>query len=195
MRNRLTAVLLLASLLPLAALVVPARGYQEEPDCGAPVLSDQAVKDIIERERATRTDLPPPYPRSRWVVRRQGCYYAYVEYAVPEAPNRNHIFKLNPQGAIVDATTGLMLATAPGKLKCPAKVLTKDELAEAVRKERGKRRNVPPPFANQETRVDRMRCLYLYYEQAVPKKKGHYQVFIIDPFGEVMDVQRGKPEQ
>lgn len=189
MRN-LTALVLLSALL-----MFPAWGYQEEPACDAPALSEQAVKNIIEKERAARTDLPAPFPEFRWEVRREGCYYVYLEYAIPEVFHQVNIFRLNQNGVIVDVGPEEVPPPGRGQLKCPDKVLTESELAEVVRKERGKRRNIPPPFANQETRVERVRCLYLYFEYAVPKKKGHYQVFTIDPLGEVMDVQRGKSEQ
>src|ERR1044071_5817152 len=178
MRNRLAPVFL------FVLMVFPVLGYQQ-PSCDMPELSAQEAKDIIERERAARTDLPAPFPESTWTVRRQGCHYVYVEYAVPAAPEQYHLFKLNQHGGIVDAT--------PGKLKCPEKIFKEDELAEVVRKAREKRKGLPPAFSSQETRVERLRCMYLYFEYATPKVKGEHHVFIIDPLGELMDFQRGKP--
>jgi hypothetical protein len=181
-------------ILLLALSVLPARGYQELV-CGAPALSDQAIKEIIDKERAARDDLPAAFPESRWVVRRQGCYYVYIEYGIPEAFHKEHIFKLNRHGVIVDAGGGNAPADTPGKMKCPDKVFTKVDLAAIVRSERAKRRDLPQALSSQETQVERLRCLYLYYEYALPKKKGDYQVFTFDPYGELMDVYRSKPEQ
>jgi hypothetical protein len=166
--------------------VFPVMEHQEPP-CDAPELSPQEIKNIIDRERAARDDLPPAFPKFRWVVNKQGCHYTYVEYALPLTPDRNHVFRLNQHGVIIDADSD--------NFKCPERVFTESELAEIVSRERGKRRNLPPPFARQETRVNRARCMYLYFEHSVPRKKGHYQVFTIDPFGEVIEVQRGKREQ
>ena len=165
-------------------MIVPIMGYQE-PSCDAPSLSDQQVKDIIDKERSVRKDLPSAFPQYRWIVRKQGCYYVYIEYGLPETPDLNHIFKLNQDGVIVDADNQ--------KLKCPDKVFTENELADIVKTERGKRRDLPPPFAHHKTRVSRLRCTYLYFEYAVPEKKGDYQVFTIDQFGKVMEFTRSKP--
>lgn len=178
MRSRRSLVLL------FAAMVFPVLGYQQ-PTCVAPALSDQQVKDIIDKERATRTDLPARFPEFRWLVRRQECHYVYIEYGLPETPDNNHIFRLNQYGVMVDAE--------PGKPKCPAKVLTESELAEIISRERGKRRNLPTAFSKQKTRVERMRCMYLYFEYALPEKKGNFQVFTIDPFGELWEGHRSKP--
>ena len=39
----------------------------------------------------------------------------------------------------------------------------------------------------------RERCLYMYFEYAVPERRGDYLAFTLDPLGEVMDVYRSKP--
>lgn len=160
-----------------------------QPTCVAPALSDQQVKDIITKERATRTDLPGPFPKYRSNVRRQGCHYIYIEYGLPETPEYSHIFKLNQHGAIVDVQTG----TGSEPLKCPDKVFAESDLAEIIKKEREKRHDLPPPFASYKTRVDRLRCLYLYFEYNLPEKRGDYQVFTIDPFRELMGFSRSQP--
>ena len=171
-------------ILLVALMMCPVSGYQG-PSCDAPVLSDQQVKDVIDKERSVRKDLPTPFPQYRWIVRREGCYYVYIEYALPETPDMNHIIKLNKDGVIVDADTE--------KLKCPDKVYTESELAEIVKSEREKRQDLPPALAHYKTRVSRLRCSYLYFEYAVPEKKGDFQLFTIDQFGKVMDFTRSKP--
>jgi hypothetical protein len=169
-------------------MVVPALGYSA-PTCVAPALSDQQVKEIIEKERAARTDLPEPFPKYRWEVRREGCYYVYVEYGLPETPEYSRVFKLNQYGVIVDAGTGLRGES----LKCPDKVFNESELTEIIKKERERRGDLPPPFPNYKTRVSRFRCLYFYFEYNLPEKRGDYQVFTIDPFGELMEFSRSQP--
>ena len=171
-----------ALVLLFVVVILPTMGYPQ-PTCVAPVLSDQQVKDIINKQRATRTDLPAPFPKYRWLVRRQGCHYTYIEYRIPEAWESNHIFKLNQHGVIVDADT----------MRCPDKVFTESELAEIIKKEREKRHDLPPVFPNFRTRVDRLRCMYLYFEYALPERRGDHQTFIIDPFGELMEFFRSQP--
>ena len=72
-------------------------------------------------------------------------------------------------------------------------MFTEGELAGIVTNERARRKDVPPPFPKLRTHVVRERCLYMYFEYAVPERKGDYLVFTIDPLGEVMDVYRSKP--
>lgn len=86
-------------------VMLPVVGYTQ-PNCVAPSLSDQQIKDVIDKGRVTRTDLPVTFPKFRWVVQRQGCYYVYIEYGLPETPDYHHIFRLNQYGVIVDAQTG-----------------------------------------------------------------------------------------
>jgi hypothetical protein len=170
----------LSLLLTGTILAMPA---QAQPTCVAPSLSDQQIKEIVDRERAARSDLPRPYTKSRWEVRKEGCHYTYVEYAVPETPDASRVFKLNQRGVIVDA---------PG-MKCPDSILGESELAAVVKKAREDRRDLPPPFATQRTMVRRLRCLYLYFEYNQPERRGDYQVFTIDRFGELMEFSRSQP--
>jgi hypothetical protein len=174
--------LVLTSLL--ATAIFPALAAAQ-PVCVAPALSDQQVKDIIDKARETRTDLGAPFPKYRWTVRRQGCHYVYIETGLPEAPDYRQSFKLNQYGAIVDADNS--------RLKCPDKVLTESELAEIVTRERKKRQDLPPALPNARTRVQRLRCLYMYFEYAQPERKGDFQVFTIDPLGELMEFYRSQP--
>ena len=169
-------------------IMFPSAGYSE-PSCVASALSDQQVKEIIDRGRAARTDLPKSFPRSRWSVRRKGCHYVYIEYGLPEVPDYNHVFTVNQHGAIVDAET----APHGASLKCPDEVLSERELAEVVRRERETRSDLPPRFQAYKTRVHRLRCLYLYFEYNLPERRGDYQVFTIDPFGELMEFSRSQP--
>ena len=169
-------------------LMFPAVSHSQ-PICDAPALSDTEVKGAIDRARATRTDLPAPFPQYRWSVKKRGCYYVYVEYSLPETPDSNHMITLNQHGAVVDAGA----RGRSSKLNCPSKVFTENELAEIVHAEREKRRDLPPLFENFRSRVDRLRCLYLYFEHKVPEQRGDYQVFTIDPFGKLMEFSRSQP--
>lgn len=160
-----------------------------QTNCNAPPLSDQQVTNIIFRERATRTDLPKPFPEYRWTIKGQGCHYVYIEFGLPETPGEQHIFRLNRAGVIVDVQAhGQTL-----QLKCPDKVFTEGELAEIVKKARENQQGQPSPFPNYRVRVDRLGCLYLYFEYAVPESRGNYHTFIMDHFGEYMECHRAQP--
>jgi len=52
---------------------------------------------------------------------------------------------------------------------------------------------LPSALPHYRTRIERRRCLYLYIEYALPERKGDYQVFTIDPFGELMEFARRDP--
>jgi hypothetical protein len=161
-----------------------------QPVCAAPELPSQHIKEIVAKERLSRTDLPEPFPKYKWTVRREGCHYIYREQGEPAKPHYTNTFWLNQVGVIVDASTG---GIAAKEMKCPDKVLSEQELAEIVNNARKKRPELPGPYKPQKTRVDRMRCLYVYYEYALPETAGIYHTFTIDPFGELMQFFRGRP--
>src|SRR3989344_5685913 len=95
-----------------------------ESNCLGSALSDKAVREIIERERNLRGDLPKPFPKYRWIIRPKGCYYTYLEIGLPEAPEYNQSFTLNRHGVIVDA----QISNSPkSPLKCPDKVFSDKE--------------------------------------------------------------------
>lgn len=169
-------------------LILPAVGHSQ-PTCSATALSDAKVKSAIDKARTARADLPAPFSEYRWSVKKRGCYYVYIEYSLPAAPESNHMITLNQHGAIVDMRAG----GESIKLECPSKVFTENELAEIVRTEREKRSDLPPVFENVRLRVDRLRCLYLYFEHNVPEQRGDYNVFTIDPLGELMEFSRSQP--
>jgi hypothetical protein len=178
--------------LLFTVMIFSTLGYPQ-PTCVAPPLSEQQVKDIIDKERATRTDLPAPFPEYRWTVTKRGCYYGYFEHGIPEAIHYEQMFELNQYGVIVDVTVGGRGGKTP-KMRCPDKVFSESELAEIIKEERVKRQDLPPPFPDYKTRVSRVRCLYFYYEEALPETRGNYQVFRIDPLGELMRFSRSQPE-
>lgn len=148
-------------------------------------LADLEVKSIIEKQRAARSDLPKPFPKSEWVVTKQGSYYSCIEYGLPKAPGFNQVFKLNRHGVIVDAYNA---ENPDASIDCPQKIYSVGELAAIVERERKKRNDLPAKFPELKTRVDRMRCLYYYFEYEVPDTQGKHHVFVIDPFGELMEV-------
>ena len=166
-------------------LMSPPDAAAAQPDCTAPALSQAQVTELIAKARKEQRELPAPFAQTEVVFRRNGCHYLYIEYALPRTPEAQNIFKLNPQGVIVDVE--------PGMLRCPDRQLTEQELGQIVSKARATRKDLPAAFENARIRVDRRRCLYLYFEYAVPEKPGQFQVFTIDPFGEVMDFYRNKP--
>ena len=172
----------------LAMVVVSTSGYSQAT-CTASALSDQQIKDIIDRAKVTREDLPEPFPEYKWVVRRQGCYYVYIEYGLPLTPEYNQIFKLNQYGIIVDVQAGDQSIS----MECPDKKFSENELAEIIKQAREKRQDLPSEFPNFQIRVNQLRCMYFFFEYAVPKVRGKFQVFVIDPFGELMEFSRSQP--
>ena len=160
-----------------------------QTECKESELSAAQINEIVVRARSTRDDLPPAFPDYEYTARRQGCYYVYIEYGLPPALEYNQIFRLNQYGAIVDAQSGGQASN----LKCPEKLYTESELADIIKKERGKRQDLPPPFPKYRIHVSKLNCLYLYYEYNLPEKRGDYQVFTIDQFGELMEFSRSFP--
>ena len=157
--------------------------------CVAPELSGQQIKDIVEEQRAARSDLPQEFSDYRWEVERDGCHYVYVEYQEPAVPHGSRAIVLNQHGVIVDARASALDQT----FQCPDEVLSEDELTAIIEKERNKRSDLPRPFAEYEIHVQQMRCLHLYFEYKLPRQRGDYQVFTIDPYGELMSYSRNKP--
>jgi hypothetical protein len=166
-------------------MTVALSGAHAQPECVAPALSDRDIKDIVARERAAGRRLPTPFPEYRSTIHKQGCHYVYLEHAIPEAPDRSNVFTLNQHGVIVDAQ--------PGHMDCPSRLFTDVELAAIVSKERARRGDLPPVLPNFTTRVSRLRCLYLYYENPIPFHPAKYQVFIIDPLGELLETFVSNP--
>ena len=174
----MTALLLGAVL----ASVAPAAGVQLR--CEEPALDEAQLRSLVAKARASRKDLPAAPADYTTVVRRQGCHYTYIEYELPRAPEKQNIFTLNQKGVIVD--------TQPATMKCPEQELPEAQLAAIVEKARAVRGDLPAPFGAATTRVGRMRCLYLYFEYADPPSPGNFQVFTIDPFGELIDAYRNR---
>ena len=121
--------------------------------------------------------------------KKRGCYYVYMEYSLPEGLHSEHIITLNQHGAIVDMQVGRQSV----KFQCPSKVFTETELAEIIKKERGKRVDLPPPFTNYKTRFLRSGCLYLYIEYNSPDMRKNHMLFTIDQYGELMEFYRSQP--
>jgi hypothetical protein len=166
-------------------MLLPGRTVAQ-PACTAAPLSEQQVADVIAKARTEqKNELPPKFPESEVVFRKEGCHYVYIEYARPRTPDKQNIFRVNQHGVIVDVE--------PGAVRCPEKQFTEEDLAAVVAKARATRKDLPAPLTNSRIRVDRRRCLYLYFEYAVPDRPGDFQVFTIDPFGELLDAYRSKP--
>ena len=82
----------------------------------------------------------------------------------------------------------LFLACAHGQeFKCPDTSLSEEELTAIVTAQRARQPQLPPAYPQFRVRVEKVRCLYMYFEYALPEVRGKYQVFTIDPYGEVID--------
>ena len=173
----------------IMVMMLPVLSDAQE-ECNATKLSADQIHEIVVKARATRDDLPPAFPKYKFTVKNQGCYYVYIEFGLPTAVEYLQMFKLNRYGVIVDVQSS---GGEPTKLKCPERVFTKNELTRIVKKEREQRKDFPILFMKYKIRVDRLSCLYLYYEYNLPERPGDYQVFIIDPYGELMEFSRSTP--
>jgi hypothetical protein len=167
-----------------AAMALLPRTAGAQPKCTAPTLSEQQLGEIVRKAREARKDLPAPFSGHTIVVRRQGCHYLYIEYAVPRTPDKQNIFTINQHGVIVD--------TQPPMTECPGKALSEQDLAEIVKQARAARTDLPQPYPKFTTRVAKMRCLFTYFEYAAPAQPGDFQVFTIDGFGEILEASRNK---
>lgn len=181
--NIFSYLLIIISMLSISHLA------KAEIECKASELSGDQINEIITKERARRDDLPPAFDMYEYTVRKEGCYYTYIEYGLPSAMEYHQIFRLNQYGEIVDAQSGGVEAN----LKCPQKQYANEELAEIIKKAREYRKDFSQPFKSYRVYVDRLGCLYLYFEYNQPERRGDYQVFTIDPFGEVMDYSHSNP--
>lgn len=180
MRSRV-ALAVLAGVLLFPALT------RSQDGCDGLLLSDQQVQAAVARERSEQSDLPAPFSKYRWEVTRRDCQYIYVEYGLPETPERSRIFRLNRHGVIVD------VQPSDGRFQCPGEILTETELGEVVSMAREARPEMPRPYPSYRTRVDQLGCLYLYFEYALPDVRGKYTVFTIDSFGELLEVSVSQP--
>lgn len=74
-------------------------------------------------------------------------------------------------------------------MKCPERTFTETEIQDALMKARTRFTDVPPPYAQQELRFDRIRCLYVLFEYqlAEGRRSGNWQSYTFDPYGELMD--------
>ena len=184
MPNHLIYVLIVVTI----AMWMPPVFAGPEQGCGVPELSADQIHAIVVKARAAREDLAPAFREYDYTSRREGCHYIYIEYGLPHAPEYNQMFRLNRDGVIVNLQSGAQVV----EFQCPGKGLAEAELAEIVRQNRVRREELPAPFS--EYRVhEKVGCLYLYFEHNVPKRRGDYQVFTIDPLGELMDFSRSQP--
>jgi hypothetical protein len=153
------------------------------PGCTEPTLSDDAVVAIIASERAARTDLPPAYESGTVTVRRKGCHYTYSEELDPQLFHSARIFTLNQRGVIVE----VLAHGGSFDIECPGSELTDAQVIEIVRVARETRTELPPPFESFETDVGPDACLKLYTEESTSEPLDVFNVFVIDPFGEIVD--------
>lgn len=102
------------------------------------------------------------------------------------------------QVALLCAVALLSFASAPatvagevGSFTCPDVELSEAQLTEIIQQARAVREDLPRPFDSYKILVGRVRCLYAYSEVALPADRGDYQTFMIDPYGEIIEVQTG----
>ena len=181
-------------IIPIAIIILmlPGLTYAQKK-CTAPELSADQIHELVVKERKTRDDVPPAFPKYKYNGRKEGCFYIYIEYGLPLVFDYGQTFRLNQSGMVVEATIGNYAESV--RLKCSEKVYIESELAEIVKKERGKRQDLSPPFLNYKAYVKKSGCLYNYFELNLPinmKEYREYQLFTIGPFGELLEYSRSE---
>ena len=76
--------------------------------------------------------------------------------------------------------------SAAAAMECPQRAFTEHELAQKLSQLRRQYRQIPKAFDQQETRLQRDNCMYIYFEYRKPSTKGVMQVFTFDMYGELM---------
>lgn len=77
-----------------------------QPQCDAPELSVDRIREIIAMERAKRSDLPKPFSSFTWVIVSSECHYRYSELAEPFGQGKERNFIVNRRGIIIDVDYG-----------------------------------------------------------------------------------------
>lgn len=72
--------------------------------------------------------------------------------------------------------------------ECEVRPFSDQNITEIIRRERLVRKDLPPPFDEQEVKVLRDGCYYLYQEWKKPKTPGVSNIFMLDQFGVIVDV-------
>ena len=67
------------------------------------------------------------------------------------------------------------------------------ELRQIVDRERRRRPDIPSAVPEVRIQNQRLRCMYMVFEYAVPEVKGKFDLFTIDQYGEVLDFYRSSP--
>ena len=154
-------------------------------NCTSPFISDDQVRGIVSRSRIEREEIPREFASFRWSVRRQGCHYVYTETGLPESPDYRQVFTLNQNGKLVDVENI--------SLKCDGNSMDAAQLRLIIGHERSRRSDIPSAAPEVRIQHQRLRCLYMVFEYAVPEVKGKFDLFTIDQYGELLDFYRSSP--
>jgi hypothetical protein len=80
----------------------------------------------------------------------------------------------------------VLLSPQLNALNCPERFFSKEEIAAKLSDLRKEHKQLPQPFSQQEDKLTRMNCLYVYYEYEMPKSSGKSHEFTFDSYGELM---------
>ncbi len=70
--------------------------------CPERVFTETELTDIINKQRAIRTDLPTKFNKTRIEVMRLRCLYLYFEHSIPESLNHYHVFTIDQFGELME---------------------------------------------------------------------------------------------
>jgi hypothetical protein len=155
-------------------------GYAVE--CPEPRLSTQQIIDIVQKERAARTDLPKEIPNGdKLVSPAERCYYLYQEFS-KEYLEDKYTFIFNKDGVIVD----ILLHHAGTRMKCPLSDPSLEFLADRLRILREREPELPKlPSLAYKTSIVKYGCAFYYAEES--DDEIIRQTFIFDAFGDLID--------
>lgn len=154
-------------------------------ECTSPAISDDQIREIVSRSRVEHDEIPREFSSFRWSVRRQGCHYVYIETGLPESPDYRQVFTLNQSGKLVDVENVA--------LKCDGRGLSMADLRLVIDRERSRRPDIPSAGLEVRIQNQRLRCMYMVFEYAVPEVKGKFDLFTVDQYGELLDFYRSSP--
>lgn len=154
-------------------------------ECTSLTISNDQIREIVSRSRVEHNEIPREFSSFRWSVQRQGCHYVYIETGLPESPDYRQVFTLNQSGKLVDVEN---IA-----LKCDGNNMDAAQLRLIIDRERSRRPDIPSAGPEVRIQNQRLRCMYMVFEYAVPEVKGKFDLFTIDQYGELLGFYRSLP--
>jgi hypothetical protein len=94
---------------PPASETAPRGDQAQSPpraDCNSLTLTDDQVRSRVEKHMASRFEPLQERRRARWLVRREGCQYVYLEWSEPATPGSHILVLLDAEGRVTHVEPG-----------------------------------------------------------------------------------------